>query len=701
MAKYQRQGSRKKKNGKIWVVLALIVLLLAAIAVAVFGFVLPYQNARNSMPSNGELLIQQQADGLLVLSWPEADRADYYCIELLLPASDAESEPELVYKDFAYDGTSCSLPELPQDRELILRVRSVVEYRTLVDNRIRFGETSLEVITTFNIPTVADLQWTADTDAKTITGTFIMQKGDKARVYLLDDAGGREELKTLDDGTFEITFGENGDVQIPGFGAHTRLGFDAYREEEGLEFYGNLCADITIVRDDLLGRNLNLQIVDEGDNVCTLTWNETKGEHYEVQMMDDNTKQWVTIYEVAGDGQRTYTSGHLPIFREFHYRIVAVGGQTIEDSEYAAISEDLTFTTKESPIYATIWPTNNLVAYKDSQKTEEAGKVEVGKAYCVLEEKDGMFGVRLDGQTVYIDSNYCMINLPEYVGDLCRYQITNSYSSIYMVHEFEIPKVTDVITAGYEHVKLSDGSYLVPLLYPTAKKLVAAAQSAIEQGYRLKIYDAFRPNKATKEIYDLTNKILDNEIPGKTFTGVKISSLKLPEPQVVEPAEGETLPEGVEPEKILTYRMVMCGDRYNLGYFLARGGSLHNLGIAVDLTLEDLSTGNEISMQTSMHDLSQYSVLSRNNTAANALAGIMKGAGFGDLVSEWWHFQDNEARSELSPPTVYAGVTASCWMADDNGWRYRRQNGSYYAGETVTIDGVDYTFDDNGYVVEN
>ena len=331
---------------------------------------------------------------------------------------------------------------------------------------------------------------------------------------------------------------------------------------------------------------------------------------------------------------------------------------------------------------------SNLEAYSDSLQTEAVGKVAVGTAYCVLDEENGMFGIRLDGQLCYIDSNYCMINLPEYVGDQCEYNITNSYSSIYMVHEYEIPKVTDVVTAGYEKVQMSAGDYLVPLLYPTAKKLAVAAETAIEQGYRLKIYDSFRPYKATREIYDLTAEILDDPIPAKTFTGKKVS---LPQAEVDE--EGEAKP--------LTYRLVMTNNSWNLGSFLARNGSLHNLGIAVDLTLEEISSGEELGMQTSMHDLSWYSVLSRNNTNANTLASIMKSAGFGDLVSEWWHFQDNEIRAELSLPSVSNGVRASCWMADDNGWKYRTDNGTYYKDTTATIDGVEYSFDADGYVIES
>ena len=79
----------------------------------------------------------------------------------------------------------------------------------------------------------------------------------------------------------------------------------------------------------------------------------------------------------------------------------------------------------------------------------------------------------------------------------------------------------------------------------------------------------------------------------------------------------------------------------------------------------------------------------------------MKNAGLNELVSEWWHFQDNEARDTLKLPTVYDGVTPECWMADGMGWKYRRVNGTYFENCPRQIDGVVWTFDENGYVVED
>ena len=122
--------------------------------------------------------------------------------------------------------------------------------------------------------------------------------------------------------------------------------------------------------------------------------------------------------------------------------------------------------------------------------------------------------------------------------------------------------------------------------------------------------------------------------------------------------------------------------------------------MALDLTLEEYSSGREVKMQSAIHDLSWYSVSGRNNASAKVLASIMTKAGFAGLSSEWWHFQDDEATSRLSPPAVYNGVTAEGWVYDAQGWRYRDGRGRFTMGKTLKLDGAEYTFDANGYLTE-
>ena len=122
---------------------------------------------------------------------------------------------------------------------------------------------------------------------------------------------------------------------------------------------------------------------------------------------------------------------------------------------------------------------------------------------------------------------------------------------------------------------------------------------------------------------------------------------------------------------------------------------MHNFGIAVDLTLEALEDGEELRMQTAMHDLSWYSIKRNNGENAALLSACMEAAGLAGISSEWWHFQDDERQNRSG--MLREGVSVEGWKYDGSGWRYRRADGTYCAAAVETIDGTEYRFDENGY----
>jgi D-alanyl-D-alanine dipeptidase len=73
-------------------------------------------------------------------------------------------------------------------------------------------------------------------------------------------------------------------------------------------------------------------------------------------------------------------------------------------------------------------------------------------------------------------------------------------------------------------------------------------------------------------------------------------------------------------------------------------GSRHNRGAAVDLTLVDLKTGQELPMPTGYDEMSPRAAQSFNDLPADAIANrakllaVMQRHGFDPLPSEWWHF---------------------------------------------------------------
>jgi len=73
-------------------------------------------------------------------------------------------------------------------------------------------------------------------------------------------------------------------------------------------------------------------------------------------------------------------------------------------------------------------------------------------------------------------------------------------------------------------------------------------------------------------------------------------------------------------------------------------GSRHNRGAAVDLTLVDLRTGEELKMPTDFDDFTDkaardyYSHPPEVRRNSNLLEYKMKQYGFDSLITEWWHF---------------------------------------------------------------
>ena len=653
----------------------ILLFLLLGTAAMLFGVVLPIYFGKQEISLSGPLTMEQ-ADGGWMLSWPDDEKADRYQIELL---SVAEGQEQVIYREFTDGKNAVALPELPEDTVLSLQVTPAVKFRTLFGEDYHYSEAVLKAQASFGDLPVPEQNYLINGDDKTLT--MEMPENTRWQYQLSDGSGEVLAQQILEAPTCTLQFGEEPGIALPQAGESYCLRTRVYREEPNLLIFGKQSEAFTITEESLQFRKLNPQLVIASKNTVQITWGETRGSHYEVQALDTASGSWNALSLVNQGADRSFLDLIEP-GQTKQYRVVAVDQQ----GDNLIVSEEMTVTGRERVQYATVWPVKDLAAYSTASMGEVIGTAKVGKAYCVLEEEGGMFAVRIDDRIGYISSNYCMINLPEYIGGLCSYNITNSVYSIYAIHEFAIQNVTGVITRGYENVRQDDGSFLVPLLYPAAKRLLNAAQSAWEQGYRLKIYDSFRPHMATLEIYDLTSQIMGDPVQSTTYTGVPREEMELPDPRP-----------GWE---YLSLGWLMTGTNYEQNSFLARGGSMHNLGVALDLTLEKRDTGEELQMQTSMHDLSQYSVLRQNNEAADLLGDIMHKAGFAGLISEWWHFQDDYARSALSLPYVSAGVDAQGWVKDDTGWKYRDAKGNFRCGQTLEISGKQYTFDDNGYVTE-
>ena len=133
----------------------------------------------------------------------------------------------------------------------------------------------------------------------------------------------------------------------------------------------------------------------------------------------------------------------------------------------------------------------------------------------------------------------------------------------------------------------------VPILQlGTIEKLKQAQEIFVQDGYRIKLYDAYRPVSVSAILYDIVQ------------------------------------------------------DRT---YIAPPGSSTHNRAAAVDITLID-ADGNELEMPSPMHTFNETAHRNSSLMSQEAkenmdyLTSVMLQCGFTTISSEWWHFNDNESR---------------------------------------------------------
>ena len=621
---------------RVWLTGAALLLALLAAAAALL-----LRGGERPRFEKGELLVCVNEGGDVELYWPEAASADMYQLE------------------YQCGGTSlqryCSRPAallsgLPEGEELHVRVRAeadrgagktVQSWKTLKADLLPPRDLSAPKVS--GSPEAGMLRWTGEgeyyqvfrTDARSSPGA----------------AGSVPAVLTRETG-----------LSLPSEDGLSSFTVRACWKRRGFMLCGPASAPVRAGGPSLpSGGEWTLTYREAAPRLYVLEWQGTQCAYFEVRQYREEA--WRTLARLAPEEAMRYDTGRLRSGSCNRFRVAAM----MEDGTELH-GEEITIWASISTLYSTVWPIQSLTLFESPGTGERLASVPGGTALCVLAEEDGWFRVRFQEEYGWVDSRFCMINLPEYVGDHCSYDITNSYDSLFAVHGAPIRDVTHEVLPGYEDMRTADGAFLVPYLYPCAKKLLTAAGAAEADGLRLKIYEAFRPQRATRFSYDTTEKQLND--PAQTESG----------------------------ECVTLSRLMTDNGRFSLGSFLARTISSHNRGIALDLTLEDVASGEELTMQSVIHDLSWYSETYLDNLNAKLLEGYMTAVGMNGLSSEWWHFQDDETKKNIGlNASLYEGVSPEGWTQDDGGWRYRQADGSFLRSTSATVDGRLYTFDNSGY----
>ena len=621
--------------------IALLALLLAA-------FFLTRGSGRPRF-EEGDLLVCLNGDGAVELYWPQTSTPPALYETEISCGETRETRRSAV--------PALKLSGLPAGEELTVRVRAVADRKGL------FGKP--RHVTSWK-SFRAKLVLPEAPEAPEVTalpgdgGTLLRWTGE-GEVFQVFRTG--DTVTPATPGGVPLALTGEGELTVPSEEG-ARLTVRAGWKRRGFLLFGPAASPARAGDPNLpSGGRLNLTYQETSPRVFALAWEGTQCLYFAVQRWDGG--DWETLVRLPPEEHMRYDAGRLGSGSYNRFRVAAVNQNGEQDQ-----AEEVSLWASVSPLYGTVWPIQDLTLYEDPGGQGRLASVPGGTALCVLAEAGDWFRVRHGEEYGWVDSRFCMINLPEYVGDYCSYDITNSYDSLFAVHGSPIREVTHQVLPGYEDVRTEDGGFLAPYLYPCAKKLLTAAQAAQADGLRLKIYEAFRPQRATRFSYDTTEKQLRD--PALRENGDRV---------------GMTLS-----------GLMTDNGRFNLGSFLARTISSHNRGIALDLTLEKLDGSGELEMQSVIHDLSWYSETYLNNLNAKLLEGYMTGVGMTGLSSEWWHFQDDATRKAIGlNSSLYEGVSLQGWTQDDGGWRYRTAGGEYLRSTTRTIDGKTYTFDAKGY----
>ena len=270
--------------------------------------------------------------------------------------------------------------------------------------------------------------------------------------------------------------------------------------------------------------------------------------------------------------------------------------------------------------------------------------IQPGYAFKIISAQDNWWYVYYDGMSGWVDNTFCMINLPDIIPSII-YVNTNSTSSVLRSSGYDLPGITGerlYNARAFSH-RFGEEQYIMPVLYQTAGRIHNAQQTALENGDSLKIYETFRPWDVQVNIRSTLQALMNDN--AAVHNGINTGG-------------------------------------WRMSWFISTSVSTHQMGAAVDASLvriidyEVRTTGGyaykvitsyeDYPMPTTVHELSAQAVVLRHGVqwnrttgwgnvpfadtmteGAKALHYIFVNAGFIPLASEWWHFDDMDARNAI------------------------------------------------------
>ena len=337
-----------------WVVIELIIfaVFITGSVILVTRFIQPYMDAQTNMPSSGSFIFRQMESGQLEITWPAADQADYYIFQVYqLPnggqLSYQNNAGELVYEKKVTDGNTVVIPSDAYTGNMLFKVSAARGYEIRQTQQIRISDNALELVTKFDAPAIENVTCTTDADKQVAYFRFELTDATSCHVSLVDASGEKKFLKTVNGNAATVTFGEEGDLPMPGFGEKVDLHFDVTRETEQISYYSTDFATFSVERSMLVPSDILLECTYDGDD-CWLNWEAEECDYYEVQYLDTASGKWEVLGTFAEDeGNSCNLSGspeELTVVRvaaAYEKETKDENGQPVTTVKYRSISNEI------------------------------------------------------------------------------------------------------------------------------------------------------------------------------------------------------------------------------------------------------------------------------------------------------------------------------------------------------------------------
>ena len=461
-----------------WVLIELIIfaVVITGSVILVTRFIRPYMGSESNMPKDGTFVFQQLDTGELVISWPEADKADYYIFRIYRLPNDGQlsyqnDAGKLVYEKKVTDGTSVTLRSDTFSGNMLFRVVSAVGYVMQETKQIRLSNDALELVTKFDAPSIGNLSCLTDLETGMAAVFFDMSDATVCQVSLVTESGEKKLLKTVDGNFVTFKFGEGGDFEIPAFGKQVLLHFSVLRKTDALIYYSSNFATFSIDRSMLVPSDILLKYARDFDG-CRLRWEEEECDFYEIQAMDPTTGSWNVHGIVNADEELTYVitelekNGYMVLRVAAAYEVETKGedGKPVLSIKYRSISNEICITSED------------VIPLPESERT----RVSVNK---IWNDEDNKNGKRPESITVNLladGEEIAEILLNEQTGWSYTFENLYVYAEdgheiLYTITEDAVtgytPEITGTVTEGFTLINNKDaepeklyGTVIVSLL---------------------------------------------------------------------------------------------------------------------------------------------------------------------------------------------------------------------------------------------